>query len=108
MTPLGWLVFILMLGIGVCLQLGAPPWLLYVASGLFVAAVFVYLGAFVFFSLRNPDALRSERFSISKMAIEKSIRGDNISGLIDPSLVSDEVVLPTAISPPPALGSGAQ
>jgi hypothetical protein len=51
--------------------------------------VFVILGAYVviygalywFYSLTNPDHLRSEQHALGKMAIEKGYVGDNLLGL---------------------------
>ncbi len=44
----------------------------------------MYLAAYIFFMIRSPDALRSEKFTLSKLAIEHSAKGDNLSGLIEP------------------------
>ena len=46
----------------------------------------VTLGAYIYLLIADRDALRSETFSLSKLAIEKGLVGDNISGLIQPSL----------------------
>jgi hypothetical protein len=39
----------------------------------------------VFCLLKDPDALRSERYVLHKMAIEHGIYGDSRIGLIEPS-----------------------
>lgn len=41
----------------------------------------IYLGAYIYFMFKNPDALRSETFTLRKMAIEKSLHGDDLTGL---------------------------
>jgi hypothetical protein len=46
--------------------------------------VLAYLFAYFFLLVKDRDALRSERFQLSKMAIERSIVGDSIEGFIDP------------------------
>ena len=38
---------------------------------------------FIFFMLKHPDMLRSERFNIQKMALERGLFGDNIQGAIE-------------------------
>jgi hypothetical protein len=38
----------------------------------------------------NPDALRSERYSLSKLAIEKGLVGDDLKGLVAPQTVEAE------------------
>ncbi len=45
----------------------------------------LYLFAYSFCLLKNPDGLRSERYSLEKMAIEHSVVGDDLSGIIDHS-----------------------
>jgi len=53
--------------------------------GLFVittVCIAVTIGAYFYFMFRNPDYLRSERFSLQKMAIERGIVGDNLQGII--------------------------
>lgn len=42
-----------------------------------------FIAAFWFFAVGNPDALRSERFSIEKMAIERGLYGDSRTGLVE-------------------------
>lgn len=65
-------------------RFGAPLW---ATVGLFVAlglCVIAYLVAYGYFMLKSPDALRSERFTLSKLALERSITGDNLAGFIEP------------------------
>ena len=74
----------------------APEWLIGLVIALVVAVLLVFLVAYVYLLLRNPDALRSEEFSLSKMAMERGLVGDNLSGLSDPRLVkasSDDSLL---------------
>jgi hypothetical protein len=86
---LQWAIGLFLSAIALLVFGNAPPWLLVgVASALCVVLV-VFLGAFVYLLFRNPDALRSEHFSLSKMAIEKGLVGDNINGLIDPMTVDN-------------------
>lgn len=84
MNPLGWALTInsaAIIGAGVE-QL--PAWvmiLLGVGEGLTLVS---YLAAYFFLLVRDRDALRSEKFQLSKMAIERSITGDNLTGFIEP------------------------
>ena len=50
----------------------------------FGADVILFFCAFVYFAVTDKDALRSERFGIQKMAIEKGYIGDSMSGLFLP------------------------
>ena len=43
--------------------------------------------AYAYFAITAPDSLRSERFTLSKMAIEHSSKGDNLVGLIGSDLL---------------------
>lgn len=45
-------------------------------------AVLVYVAAFIFFALKDPEQLRTEKYSIQKMAIEKGFVGDDVTGYI--------------------------
>ena len=64
------------------LQIGAPPWVLIVLMIGFGVIVGVFVWAFIFFSYRSPDYLRSEKYTLTKLAIEHSQKGDNLVGLI--------------------------
>jgi|SRR5512135_485174 hypothetical protein len=61
----------------------APVWLIALTGGLFALTGLTFLACFVYFARVDPDSLRSERYSIQKMAIEKGLVGDNLSGLFE-------------------------
>jgi hypothetical protein len=46
-------------------------------------AVFGFLGAYFFLLIKDRDALRSEKYTLSKLALERSITGDNIAGFLE-------------------------
>jgi hypothetical protein len=50
---------------------------------LLIADVVAYLLAYKYFAVRNPDFLRSEKFTIQKMAIERNLVGDTLAGVIE-------------------------
>ncbi len=64
--------------------LGAPMWVGTVFAILAVLAVTLFLFTYVYFMFKDPDALRSEKYSLHKMAIERGLFGDDRYGLIDP------------------------
>ena len=68
---------------------GAPTWLLIGVCVALSLVLLVFLGSYLYLLFSNPDALRSEHFSLSKMAIEKGLVGDNVSGLVDPITIED-------------------
>lgn len=61
----------------------ADFWLLLMFASLLVANIVLYGASFVFCLLKDRDALRSERYSIQKLAIEHGVYGDSRTGLID-------------------------
>ncbi len=72
---------------------GAPIWLLVTLSVFLGFCVVLFLGSYTFFAIKNPDALRSERFTLSKMAIEKNLIGDNDVGLTAISELEDTKIV---------------
>ena len=90
LKPLGW-----MLALSVTATLSAfafehiPTWV-----GIFFAIVsgvgFVtYIVCYLFFMFTDIDALRSESFSIHKMAIEKGLYGDSTKGYTEIAVNED-------------------
>jgi hypothetical protein len=69
----------------------APQWIVGVLIVALLVAVAFYFGAYRHFMLNNPDALRSERFILQKMAIEQKLIGDSSTGLFNPDEEAGEV-----------------
>jgi len=44
------------------------------------ASIILYLIAYIYFAIKSPDYLRTERYSIQKMAIERGLVGDSTAG----------------------------
>lgn len=84
LSPLGWLAAILSSALFGAFIAHAPNWATISIMVALCLSVFMYLAAYIFFMIRSPDALRSEKFTLSKLAIEHSAKGDNLSGLIEP------------------------
>lgn len=63
-------------------QLAALQWAVGYMVAVFSASLVFYGACYVFFMLTGPDALRSERFVLDKLAIEHRV-GDNFTGLVD-------------------------
>jgi hypothetical protein len=61
----------------------APVWLLIVLCVFSGVSVLLYLGSFVYLLGTDRDALRSERYSLQKLAIEKGLYGDSTSGVVE-------------------------
>ena len=83
LNPLQWTIAILLAGISGSIWAGSPNWVSILLAVLTGVTVTVYLSAYVFLLLKDRDALRSERFTLSKLAIEKGLIGDNLTGLFE-------------------------
>jgi uncharacterized membrane protein len=60
----------------------APPWMSIFFAVLLGLDFVAFLAAYAFFAYKAPDSLRSERFYLQKMAIERGLVGDSLTGLI--------------------------
>lgn len=58
----------------------APTWALELIAGCLILAVFIFLFFYVYFAFRDPELLRTERFTQWKMALEKNVFGDTTAG----------------------------
>ena len=96
LRDLRWFAGIVLTTLLAALHFKAPHWVLVCLAGLVGIVSFVYLGAYVYFALRSPDSLRSEKFTLSKMAIERSVVGDNLAGFIDPTISKRVIELPAS------------
>lgn len=82
LKPLTWFLSILIGGVLSLTWLKASEWLVIFFCIVIVAVILLFLFAYIFCLFRNPDALRSESFSIQKLAIEKGVYGDSTTGMI--------------------------
>jgi thiol:disulfide interchange protein len=98
LTDLRWFAAILASALLIATQTASPPWILIFLAVMLGLVGLTYVGAYIFFAIRSPDALRSEKFTLSKMAIERSVTGDNLAGFVDPELEGRSVERP-AIEP---------
>jgi hypothetical protein len=87
LNPLQWLTVILAASLLTAMAFHLPPWVGITITVFLAATVLLLLSAYIFFMQRNPDALRSEKYSLQKMAIEKGLVGDDIAGLINPEKI---------------------
>ena len=96
LKPLGWLVGMLCAASIAMFSFSnpIPLWAGITFVALTATTVAGYLIAYFYLMLKDRDALRSERYSIQKLAIEKGIVGDNISGVLQ----IDEIETPKLLS----------
>ena len=97
LTDLRWLLGILLAGLLGTGRANVPAWVVVLLGVLCGIAATLYVVAYVYFSLTQPDALRSERFTLSKLALEQSSRqGDNVKGFETLDSRTEQPVLPAS------------
>ena len=57
-----------------------PYWILTIIAIAWCVTIAMCLFFYIFFAVKNPDYLRSERYTLSKMALEKNLIGDDRAG----------------------------
>lgn len=80
LKPITWFISLLVAGLMCALYFKANNLIIVFFIILISFACAIFFFAFIFCLFKNPDALRSETYSIQKMAIEKGIFGDTNSG----------------------------
>ncbi len=63
----------------------SPTWVIIALFSVIASIVLLFVVAYLFLLFKDRDALRSESFSLTKMAIKKGYYGDNISGTFERS-----------------------
>lgn len=69
-----------------------PNWVgkVFVGSSLLIVGIFLF--SYIYFMFTDKDALRSERFSLQKMAIERGLVGDDSRGLFEQSEKKEKLI----------------
>src|SRR5690348_2400583 len=80
LNPLIWALGTTFSAILVSIYGNAPFWLTVVLTIFGGLILLVFLGAYLYCLVSDRDALRSEKFTLSKMAIERSVTGDTLKG----------------------------
>ncbi len=94
LRPLGWLIGICVGAVLGAVEFKASGWIVWLFAMFAGLGVVLYLGTFIFCLLTSrEDLLRSETYSIQKLAIEKGFVGDNIAGVFQPEAVEPERLL---------------
>ena len=78
-----WPLGILMSAMLVAIATKAPAWVLIFFAVLLALKTLLYAGAYLFCLMVDRDALRSEKYSLDKLAIESGLYGDSKTGLLD-------------------------
>lgn len=99
-TPAGWITAATIAAFLGALKFSPHPYVLIGLGAAMGAAIINFFASYWYFVLNNPEMLRSEKFTLTKLAIEHSAKGDNVTGIID------RVDLPRL--PPPPNGGDAK
>lgn len=102
LKPLAWLIGLTLIGSIGSHRLGTPLWLANTIGVLSVVSIILYISAYIYFAVTDKDALRSEKYSIQKLAIQKGFIGDDQTGYIAIDSVAPQTALP---APDPSKGS---
>jgi hypothetical protein len=92
LNPLAWLALILVSGTVGSHVSSQPAWVTAILLSLTVLVVLVHVWAYVYFMFKSPDALRSERFSLEKMAMERGLFGDTRKGFLSQSPDAEDLL----------------
>jgi hypothetical protein len=92
LKPFAWLVGILASAFCISLFTKPPEWVLVTLVLTLIAAVLLYGFASIFCLFHDRDALRSEKYSLQKMALEHNLIGDSTAGLFDPEETSQTAI----------------
>lgn len=83
LRPLGWLLALCATSAITSASISQVPSWLTVLFGIGTAlSLVMYLCAYGYCLLKAPETLRTERYSIQKLAIEKGFRGDSSTGIV--------------------------
>ena len=83
LQPLNFLILIVGLLLILCIRIGASVYIQVIVLIALISFLFLFMTAYIYFMLTNPDALRSESFKLTKLAIERGLIGDkNLANLI--------------------------
>ena len=84
LRPLGWLIGILATLVLAAIRFQAPTWICVLIAATHGFGVLLYLGAFIYCLLTDKEALRTERYCIQKLAMEKGLVRDVLAKPQDP------------------------
>ena len=94
LKPLLWGISICLSAMVVLVKAGSPEWMLMGLGIIIVALIVTILFAYLFCLFKDRDALRSEKYSIQKIAMEKGLYGDDKSGIFEKVESSKKIIIP--------------
>jgi hypothetical protein len=96
LNPLIWLVGIELSGLVGLAGVDPHSRVIVLLEWLLALSILGMLLAYAFFAFRDPDALRSEKYTLTKMALQQGLRGDDLMGFVEPIEENQKIAaLPT-------------
>jgi len=81
--PLAWMTVILITAILLSVFFKTPFFITTILVIFICLIILLFIASYIYFMIKDPDFLRSETYSIQKLAIERGIVGDNLLGIIE-------------------------
>lgn len=81
-TPLTYVMAVILASLAASMKYHAPTWVLISTVVMAICILLIFFITYFYCLFKNPDLLRSEKYVISKMALEKTSKGDSNIGLI--------------------------
>jgi hypothetical protein len=98
LKPIAWLIGILTLATALFMYAKAPDWLIILMGISLLIAIFLYFFSYIYCLFNDRDALRSEKYSLNKMAIQQGIFGDSTSGTFETGTEEAKLISPPSPS----------
>lgn len=86
MKPIGWMMALLISATLTAYYLKVPNWIGVTFAVFAGLTMLLYLLSYTYCLFTDKDALRSETYSIQKLAIEKGFVGDDLTGRLKPAV----------------------
>lgn len=83
LKPLGWMMAICISATLTSTYFKSETYIVNIFLGFSILTMILYFTTYIYCLINDRDALRSETYSIQKMALEKGFVGDNMSGIKD-------------------------
>ena len=86
LQPIVFIALILTLGVVGAIHSNVDIWIIWTFFALLGVVLILFSIGFIFFMIKDPDALRSETYNMAKFAMERGLIGDdNVGTLFEPS-----------------------
>lgn len=82
LKPLYAMMAVCIAGVFATFHFSFPVWSSYFFAFFTFVTMSIYLMSYLYCLLKTPDALRSETYSIQKLAIQKGFVGDDLTGVV--------------------------